>query len=346
MIFRAKGLVKQYNNRKVLDIADMGLERGTVYGLLGPNGSGKTTLLKILAFLDTPSAGSLFFQGQKVSKNPVELKQHRRRVVLIDQHPILFTTTVFKNVEFGLKVRKIPKSRRRPMIMAALDRVGMADFALHPAHRLSGGETQRVAIARALALDPEVLLCDEPTSSVDALHQGAVMEILKQINQTRGITVVFTTHEQFLAENLAQKILFLHKGRFAQPASENQFSAQMVFKSSRAAVFRIAEGFSLRLPLSSNALPGDKARITIHPEKIQIISPDQADTADEAENNISAKVVRISEENSHIRLKVDAGASLLLSLSHARYREINPRVGDTLTLHIPLQAVQLLDDKD
>ena len=230
MIFQVKGLVKSYNSRKVLDIKELDLEKGGIYGLLGPNGSGKTTLLQILAFLESWSRGAVYFQGRQVSGNAMELKQNRRQVVLVDQHPILFTTSVFKNVEFGLKVRKISKSNRKSIAMEALDRVGMADFAPRPACRLSGGETQRVAIARALALNPQVLLCDEPTSSVDAQHQSEVLRILRQINEINGITVIFTTHEQSHAAYLAKKILYLNKGRLASPVSGNLFQGLAGFQ--------------------------------------------------------------------------------------------------------------------
>jgi tungstate transport system ATP-binding protein len=110
----------------------------------------------------------------------------------VDQYPILFTSTVFKNIEFGLKIRKLPAKKREKRIEEVLDMVGMRSFMHSRAHTLSGGETQRVAIARALAVSPQVLLCDEPTSNVDTENQATIINILKQINEQEGITIIFT----------------------------------------------------------------------------------------------------------------------------------------------------------
>jgi tungstate transport system ATP-binding protein len=143
---------------------------------------------------------------------------------MVEQHPILFTTTVHKNLEFGLKIRQIPKKNRNQIIEESLDLVGMRNFAQAQAHRLSGGETQRVSIARALAVNPEVLLCDEPTSSVDPENQVTIINILKQINDLKKITIVFTTHDRSQVTSLAHYSLFLDHGKLAGKASKNLFT--------------------------------------------------------------------------------------------------------------------------
>ena len=140
---------------------------------------------------------------------------------MVDQHPILFTTTVYKNLEFGLKIRQIPKKERGQIIAESLELVGMQHLAQAPAHRLSGGETQRVAIARALAVNPVVLLCDEPTSSVDAENQVAIINILKQVNELKKITIVFTTHDRYQVASLAHHTLFLNHGKLSDNAGND-----------------------------------------------------------------------------------------------------------------------------
>ena len=144
---------------------------------------------------------------------------------MVEQHPILFTTTVYKNLEFGLKIRRIPKKERDLIIEESLDLVGMRHFIQAPAHRLSGGETQRVAIARALAVNPQVLLCDEPTSSVDAENQMAIINILRQVNDIKKITIVFTTHDRSQVNSLAHRILFLDHGKLSNNNGDNIFTA-------------------------------------------------------------------------------------------------------------------------
>ncbi len=160
MIFKISDLTKRYNDRTILDILSLSFKKGAIYGLQGPNGAGKTTLLNILALLEYPTSGSVFYKSKSVQYAEPYLQRLRKEVILVDQLPLLFTTTVFKNVEFGLKIRGIEKEERKRRIAKGLDMVGMGDFAQAPAHQLSGGETQRVALASRLVLKPEVLLLD------------------------------------------------------------------------------------------------------------------------------------------------------------------------------------------
>ncbi|MFQ5485838.1 MAG: ATP-binding cassette domain-containing protein, partial [Desulfobacterales bacterium] len=152
MLYVLSQLTKNYNDRRVLDIPFLELEKGIIYSLLGPNGAGKTTLLNILGFLEAPSQGVIQYRSLKVIFSAAHLQSLRKQVVLVDQNPILFTTTVFKNVEFGLRVRRISKKKRVRIVTKALDMVGMRRFAGLSAVGLSAGETQRVALARALAV--------------------------------------------------------------------------------------------------------------------------------------------------------------------------------------------------
>jgi len=213
MLYVLSKITRKYGSRTVLDIPLMEIEQGKIYALLGPNGAGKTTLLNILGFLEAPATGDIFYHSTPVSFFESYLQNLRREVVMIDQHPILFTGTVYKNVEFGLKIRGIPKKKRGIIIEETLDLVGMSDFVQAQAHRLSGGETQRVALARALAVSPEVLLCDEPTSNLDVENQAAVINTLKQINEQRKITIMFTTHYMYQVSSLAHHTFFLDHGK-------------------------------------------------------------------------------------------------------------------------------------
>ena len=213
ILYRLSKLKKIYQNRTVLDIPFLEIDQGKVYAMMGPNGAGKTTLLNILGFLEAPTSGSVQFGARPVRFAEPSIQALRKDVVMVDQHPILFTTTVYKNLEFGLKVRKIVKSERERMINEALEMVGMRSFAQAQAHRLSGGETQRVALARAFAVSPKVLLCDEPTANVDEENQVIILRILRQINELKGISILFTTHDRSQASSLAQETLLIRRGR-------------------------------------------------------------------------------------------------------------------------------------
>ncbi|OEU64773.1 MAG: hypothetical protein BBJ57_07930 [Desulfobacterales bacterium PC51MH44] len=213
MLYALSKITRKYGSRTVLDIPLMEIEKGKIYALLGPNGAGKSTLLNILGFLEVPTTGDMLYRSETVNFSESSLQNLRREVVMIDQHPILFTSTVYKNVEFGLKIRRIPQKKRKIIIEETLDLVGMSNFIQAQAHKLSGGETQRVALARALAVSPEVLLCDEPTSNLDVENQAAIINTLKQINEQRKITIMFTTHYMYQVSSLAHHTFFLDHGK-------------------------------------------------------------------------------------------------------------------------------------
>ncbi|MBF0547208.1 MAG: ATP-binding cassette domain-containing protein [Candidatus Riflebacteria bacterium] len=212
MLFKIENLKKIYNKNVVLNVPELLLEEGKIYGLLGANGSGKTTLLNILAFLEKPSFGKVFYRDQAVVFSESNLQPLRREVILVDQQPILFSTTVYKNVEFGLKIRKIPKPKRDQIVRESLEKVAMASFANAEGNRLSTGETQRVAIARAIACSPQVLLLDEPTASVDMENQLMIEEIIKNLHQEMKLSVILTTHDKDQISKLVSEAIFLEKG--------------------------------------------------------------------------------------------------------------------------------------
>ncbi|MBW1820659.1 MAG: ATP-binding cassette domain-containing protein, partial [Deltaproteobacteria bacterium] len=215
VLYELKNLIKTYDQRTVLNLERLNLKKNKVLGLLGPNGAGKTTLLEIMAFLIRPSAGSLWFKKEMVNFTNGNLMDLRRKVVLIQQQPLLFTTTVFKNVEYPLKIRKTSRAKRERIVKELLDLVGMGMFRHASAHKLSGGETHRVAIAQALACFPEVILMDEPTASVDVENQINIERIIKKINREKGISVIFTTHDMIQASRLADETVFLFEGKVA-----------------------------------------------------------------------------------------------------------------------------------
>lgn len=216
MLYTLEHLVYRYGARDVLDIAHLDFEQGRIHALVGHNGAGKTSLLMILAFLTAPTSGRVTFMGTPVEDSEKARQRLRREVVLVPQHPIMFSTSVCANIEFGLKIRKIGRERRVRIVDEVLEMVGLSRYKLAMAHELSGGETQRVALARALALSPRVLLCDEPTASVDMANQGVIADLMHRANMERGATIIFTTHDRAQALSLAHNIVALENGRFVQ----------------------------------------------------------------------------------------------------------------------------------
>lgn len=190
----AFGLQKQFGERVVVDIPALCLKKGEAVAVTGPNGAGKTTLMEMLALLLVPDAGEIRLFGQTVPVSGKKRQTLRRSVVLLDQHPVLFRGRVIENAAYGLRRRGI--SRRESLRLAgeALETVGLGHLASRNAKKLSGGEVQRVALARALAVRPAVLLCDEPTASVDPAARPEVLALLDRFREQGG-ALLYSTHD-------------------------------------------------------------------------------------------------------------------------------------------------------
>jgi tungstate transport system ATP-binding protein len=204
---------KRYGSRTALQVERLDLLPGRVYALAGPNGAGKSTLLGILALLTPPCSGQISFDGQQVTGNRDRLRL-RPQVTLVHQSPYLFRGTVADNIDFGLRQRPLEAARRQQLVQAALERVGLGDFADRDVRELSGGEAQRVAIARALALAPRLLLLDEPFSALDPESAARLEELLRTL-AAAGTTVVVSSHDEAQRCRLAAEEIVLAEGQLA-----------------------------------------------------------------------------------------------------------------------------------
>ncbi len=215
-LYQLRDLQHRYGERTVLDLPALDIQRGEVLAVVGPSGSGKSTLLRLLQFLETPTSGSITFDGTTPDGHvPLDL---RRRVVTVFQHPALLDRSVFDNVTYGLRLRGIPHTSTA--IMAALERVGLRDYARVRAKTLSGGEAQRVALARALVLNPVALLLDEPTANLDPYNVGLIEEIMREHGTT---TVVLVTHNTFQAKRLADRVGLLLSSKLIELLPTDRF---------------------------------------------------------------------------------------------------------------------------
>ena len=181
---------------------------------VGPNGSGKTTLLRILAFLLSPALGSVSLHGVNAVNRRV-MRQLRRQVTLIHQKPVLFSTSVWNNVAYGLQSYGLPGREVKTRVGVALEKLRLSGLAGRNAGKLSGGEAQRVVLARGLVLETPVILLDEPTSFLDDDVRPLLVELLRNASQSRGATVIMATHDLKFVAPLAQRVLRLDAGRIA-----------------------------------------------------------------------------------------------------------------------------------
>jgi len=196
----------------------MEIERGEFVAIMGPSGSGKSTLLHLIGCLDKPTKGEVFINGTEISKlGDGELTRLRRDSIgfIFQQYNLIPTLTALENVELPMIFKGIPKEERRKRAMDLLRQVGLEEIAERKPNEMSGGQQQRVAIARALANSPTILLCDEPTGNLDSKTGRQIMDIIRKMNEERGVTVVLVTHDFSLAD-YADRIIKLRDGKIEE----------------------------------------------------------------------------------------------------------------------------------
>ena len=213
MYVEMKNIYKRYGDFLASDNVSFGVEKGRLVALLGPSGSGKTTLLRMIAGLETPNAGDIYIDGQRMNDIPAA----KRGIGFVFQNYALFRyMTVFDNVAFGLELQKLPKAQIRERVMALLELTGLSGMEKRYPNQLSGGQRQRVAFARALAPNPQVLLLDEPFAAIDAKVRTELRSWLKEMVERLGITSIFVTHDQDEAVEVADEIIITNHGRIEQ----------------------------------------------------------------------------------------------------------------------------------
>lgn len=208
-----EGIEKSFGDVRAVDGVTLSVEPGTFFTLLGPSGCGKSTLLRMIAGLEEPTAGKIRIDGRDVTS----LSAQRRPTAMVFQSYALFPTmTVGENVEYGLRVRSVPKAVRQTRVSQALERVGMAHLTDRNVTALSGGQQQRVALARALVVEPAVMLFDEPLSNLDVALREQTRAELRELQRNLGTTSVYVTHDQQEAMAISDVMAVMREGRIVQ----------------------------------------------------------------------------------------------------------------------------------
>jgi spermidine/putrescine ABC transporter ATP-binding subunit len=286
-----RGLTKLFGEVAAVDSVSLDIRRGEFFSLLGPSGCGKTTLLRMIGGFELPTEGSLRINGADMTRVP----PYERPVNMVFQHYALFPhLTVEENVGFGMRYKGIPRESEGSKIAAALSLVQLSGFEKRRPHELSGGQRQRVALARALALEPQVLLLDEPLGALDQKLRKEVQVQLKHLQRALGITFVFVTHDQEEALTMSDRIAVMNRGRveqmdeaarvFERPSTEfvanfmgasNFFAARVREASATSVTLALAANGEIVLP-SEGALfrPGEEVRFVVRPEKLDLRARD------------------------------------------------------------------------
>lgn len=210
-------LKKTYGNLCVLENINLKIEDGDIYGLVGKSGAGKSTLLHCINGLETYDSGSLKVNGIEVSKLDKDgMRLFRKEVSMIFQHfNLMSRKTVYENIAFPMRCWKYNKPHIDKKVMELAEIVGITDKLAQKPNTLSGGQKQRVAIARALSMDPKILLSDEATSALDPTTTQSILQLLREINERIGITVIIVTHQMAVVRKVCRNVSLLQKGRLA-----------------------------------------------------------------------------------------------------------------------------------
>ena len=219
------GVTKRFGDFVALDDVNVSIPTGQLTALLGPSGGGKSTLLRIIAGLDKADAGTISIEGQDATKLPPQ----KRNVGFVFQHYAVFKhMSVAKNVAFGLEIRKRPKAEVKQRVEELLGLVHLSQFSARMPSQLSGGQRQRMALARALAVEPTVLLLDEPFGALDAKVRKELRDWLRRLHDEVHVTTVFVTHDQEEAMDVADTIVVLAEGKVVQVGAPDELYLSLI----------------------------------------------------------------------------------------------------------------------
>jgi len=320
VLLEAQDLEVRRGELLALALPELRLRSGEILGLIGPNGAGKSTLLLCLAGLLPPSRGQLVFSGQDLTRAS-DLAAYRRRVTLVFQEPLLLDTSVAENIGVGLRLRGTGTLERQRRVTESAERFGVAHLLLRRARELSGGEAQRTSLARACALEPQILLLDEPFASLDPPTREALIQDLGRVLRETHCTAVLATHDLMEGLHLADTLAVLKAGRVVQcgPAGEvvnhpvDEFVANFVgmetlvagrVKESAGGTFTLAVG-DQEIVGTGDMGPGQELTVGVRPENVTLSL--HRDTETSARNSFPGRVTRITSRGPFFKVELDCG---------------------------------------
>lgn len=340
----------------VLDIPSFSLSENEFVSLIGPNGAGKSTLLLSLLGLIQRHEGTLSYRGREIASRS-EWLGVRRGIAMVLQEPLLFDSTVFDNVASGLKIRGLGRGEIRERVMTYLERFNLAQMAQRSARKLSGGEARRVSLARAFAVEPEVILFDEPFANLDPPTRQALTEDMDRIIRDRGIAAILVTHDQSEALRMSQRIVVMNAGRIVQegtPAAVmnhpvNEFVANFVGMET------ILEGEVVsnrdqqmavlvagrEIDTVGDEQPGEQVYCCIRPENVTV-AVGHPEERSSARNLYAGRIAEIASMGPFLKLRLDCGFELTAYVTRESFAKLDLHEGKEIHASFKATSVHLI----
>ena len=344
-------VTKMYGKITALNGISLKILRGEVFTFMGPNGSGKTTLLKILACIEKPTKGKVYFDGKLVEER--SMPKLRLKSTMVFQKTVLFNATAYENIAYGLKLRGLSKEEINERVRTVLKLVKLEGYEKRPAKKLSGGEQQRVSLARALALRTELLLLDEPMANLDQRNASIIEAAISQIRQETNTTIILATHNMFQVETLSEKVALINNGKLIHVGKtreilehsrkltdfariENIFSG--VSRITKDGTSRIDVGDNIQIEVSMRRY--GKISVFVRPEDI-ILS--KIKFASSARNVFEGRIVEILDLGPTVRVRIDAGKQFVVQITKHSFIEMQLNLSSKVFVTFKASSVHTID---
>ena len=339
-LIEAIDLCQRFDGRYVLENVSLKVDKGGVFALIGPTGAGKTTLLRLIGLIDLPASGKIYFDGVDTVRSARVRLDIRRQIAFVFQKPIVFAGSVYDNIACGLKWRGVERNGIHRSVSHVLEMVDLTSYQDRNARTLSGGEVQRVALARAVAVEPRVLLLDEPTANLDPASVLKIEELIRRIVREYDTTIIMTTHDMSQGQRLADKLGVLMNGEILQTGnSRDVFGTPVsrevatfvgaeniidgVIVSSEDGIASVDVGGRV-IEVLSDYQVGERVAACVRPEDITLAV---AKVSSSARNSFAGKVVRVVTTGPLSRVEVDCGFPLVVLVTKRSAEELGLETG-------------------